>query len=451
MKIRTEIRKKLAAALLLTGLAVGVSCVPTAPTERPPREIERRGVDALTVFVTGNTLGELKPCGCSGGQLGGFDRRPAVFSSVPSEKRLIIDTGSLVRGDAQQDLIKFNISIQALSLLAYDVVNLTEKDIEVSQNLGLLDDPVLGLVSPHAAGGKISGKFQHRYFLNGEPVTLCVVTYDVETSPIRQIRDVFGPVEPGRKRVNILLVNQCDEGMIASIAKMGIVDCLICPSVSDEPMIIGEPDRKPLVFSVGRFGRYICKLQIQAARHSNAMTFNFQSIAVKEELKQDASLINLYKDYQQLVREAGLLEAHPRFVLPSGLQYAGSKSCMACHAYEYENWSSKAHARAFATLENVGSHFDPECVVCHVVGMDYQSGFITPDQTPHMKDVGCENCHGPGSEHIKTQGMTKLAEPKSTCTDCHTPEHSGEYAGNEEFFRQKIIHWREPNAAAFVK
>jgi hypothetical protein len=259
LKILTEIKKKVAAALLLTGLAVGVSCVPTAPTEKPPRAKERREVDTLTVFITGNTLGELKPCGCSGGQLGGFDRRPAVFNGVPAEKRLIMDTGSLVRSDAQQDLIKFNISVQALSLLSYDVVNLTEKDIEISNNLGLLDDPILGLVSPHAAGEKISRRFQSRYFLNGEPVTLCVVTYDVETLPIQQIRDVFGPVGPGEKRVNILLVNQCDKGIIASIARIGIVDCLICPSVSDEPMMIGEPDRKPLVFSVGRFGRYICK------------------------------------------------------------------------------------------------------------------------------------------------------------------------------------------------
>ncbi|OHB77223.1 MAG: hypothetical protein A2Z25_08230 [Planctomycetes bacterium RBG_16_55_9] len=126
-------------------------------------------------------------------------------------------------------------------------------------------------------------------------------------------------------------------------------------------------------------------------------------------------------------------------------------SCKACHAYEYEKWSGKTHASALATLERIDSNYDPECVVCHVVGMDYQSGFITQDKTPGLKDVGCENCHGPGSEHVRTVGTTKLTEPKSACTDCHTPEHSGEYAGNEEVFRQKIIHWREPNPAGSVK
>ncbi|MFC1636703.1 multiheme c-type cytochrome [Planctomycetota bacterium] len=453
MKIFASIRKKIACTLLLTGFTIGLSCGPTAPTKAPPRKTDRRQVDTLTVFITGNTLGELKPCGCSGGQLGGFDRRFAVFNSVPAEKRMIVDTGALVRGDAQQDLIKFNISIQALSVLNYDVVNLTEKDVEISRNLGLLDDPILGLISPHPAGDKISRISQGRYFLNGEPITINVLTFDVERSPIEQIRGFFGTDRLGEKKINILLINQCKDAIIASISRIGIVDCVICPAVSDEPMLISKPDRKPLVFSAGRYGRYIGKLQIEAAQGKKGLKFNFQAVAVKEDLKQDVSLINLYKDYQQLVKDANLLEEHPRFILPNGLKYAGSESCSSsdCHAYEYIEWTDNIHASAYATLEEVGSQYDPECVVCHVIGMDYESGFISEQQTPHLKDVGCENCHGPGSEHNKKPHEVKTSEPKMTCIQCHTPEHSSDYAGNEEAFKEKIKHWREPNAASSVK
>lgn len=453
MKIHTRTKKKIAVTLLLAGLMIGISCGPTTPTKRAPRKKERRQVDTLTVFITGNTLGELKPCGCSGGQLGGFDRRPAVFNSVPAEQRLIMDTGSLVRSDAQQDLIKFNISIQALSILNYNVVNLTEKDVEISRNLGLLDDPILGLISPYAADERVAKRFQSRYFLNGEPVTVTVLTYDVERMPIEQIRGSFGVHRPGEKKVNILLINQCNDGIIASIARIGVVDCLICPAISDEPMLVGEPDRKPLILSAGRYGRYISKLQIKAIRGLNGLTFNFQAIAVTEYLKQDTSLINLYKDYQQLVKDANLLEEHPRFILPNGLKYTGSESCSSsdCHAYEYVEWADNAHARAYATLEEVGSQYDPECVVCHVIGMDYESGFISEQQTPHLKDVGCENCHGPGSKHNEKPHEVKTSEPKMTCIQCHTPEHSSDYAGNEEEKLQEIKHWREPNAANSVK
>ena len=52
--------------------------------------------DVITVFLTGNTLGELLPCGCFGGQLGGFDKRSVILKSIPASKRLIVDTGLLV-------------------------------------------------------------------------------------------------------------------------------------------------------------------------------------------------------------------------------------------------------------------------------------------------------------------------------------------------------------------
>lgn len=443
----SETRTKIACAVLLAGLAIGISCVPTSPTDTPSREKERRLGETLTVFITGNTLGELKPCGCSGGQLGGLDRRSVVFNTVPGDKRVILDAGSLVKNDLQQDLIKFNVIIQALSLLDYHAVNLAERDVEISRNLGLLDDPILEFISPYTTDEAVAKSFQNRYSLNGESVIVNVVTFNVEASPIQRVMDLFGPEPPpGEKRINILLINQFDDAIYTSIARLGVVDCLLCPAQSDEPMIIGNPNRKPLTVSVGRFGRYIGKLQIEAIRGKDDFGFMFEAVAVEEDLEQDEALVDLYKDYQYLVKEANLLEDHSRFILPNGLKYVGSKSCMACHAYEYEAWSTKAHARAFATLERVGSNYDPECVVCHVVGMNYQSGFITQEKTPQMKDVGCENCHGPGSEHVKSPGTVKTTEPKSTCTDCHTPEHSGEYAGNKEAFRKKIIHWREPKA-----
>jgi hypothetical protein len=134
------------------------------------------------------------------------------------------------------------------------------------------------------------------------------------------------------------------------------------------------------------------------------------------------------------------------------LKYEGSDSCASCHDYEYVEWMNRPHAKAFSTLEKVGSQYDPECVICHVVGMDYESGFISESKTPLLKDVGCENCHGPGSEHNKNpEVLTPISEPNSVCITCHTPEHSNDYAGNEEEKLQLIKHWREPNELSNVK
>ncbi len=48
-------------------------------------------------------------------------------------------------------------------------------------------------------------------------------------------------------------------------------------------------------------------------------------------------------------------------------------------------------------------------------------------------------------------GISETVEPKLDCTDCHSPEQSADYAGNEQLYLEKIIHWREPNAPGDVK
>ena len=410
--------------------------------------------DLLTVFITGNELGALKPCGCFGGQLGGLDRRQAVFKSVPKEKRLIVDTGQLAEGDNEQGQLKFDIVIEAFKLLSYDLVNLTEKDIEIARNRGMLEGigSFFKTISAHRPPDvNLPAKFTRKLSLDGKPVAVNIAAFDVEKGKIEQLEDLFN-TESGIQRVNILIVNSAEEDVIDSIAKkVPVVDCLVCPAESDEPGLIGRENRKLLVFSVGRFGRYVIGLEIRAVKGEKKLKLSYRAIPVKEDLPQENSLVELYKNYQQLVKMSNFLEDYPRLPLREGLKYTGSGACENCHEYEYEKWSSRAHAHAYATLEKVGSQFDPECVACHVVGMKYESGFVSGEQSGHLKNVGCENCHGPGSEHIDSVGEDRTQEPKSVCTDCHTPEHSGDYAGNERLKFEKIIHRREPNSANDVK
>ena len=436
-------------------LTVGASCGLREQKRAPKYEKDRLRADAIAVFLTGNELGALKPCGCSGGQLGGLNRRQAVFDTVPAEKRLIVDTGSFVKSDSDQDLIKYHIIIQALQMLDYDLVSLSEKDIEIGGNLGLLEsiESAFNIISPHDSSEmNIPAKFTKQFLLKGRTVLFAVAAFDPASTPVEQLGQLFASPS-GVPTLNILILNHSDPGTIESIAGSApFIDCLICPSESDEPAVIGDPDKRPLAFSVGRFGRYVCGLKVTApARVGQPLKLTFNALPVKEGLPKNDSMIRLYEDYQQIVKDRNLLEKHPRFALPNGLKYVGSKSCKSCHGTEYETWSSNAHARAYKTLEQAGSQFDPECVVCHVIGMDYESGFISEQETEHMKNVGCENCHGPGSEHVLTAGLTELTKPKSTCLDCHTPEHSGDYAANKKAFMEKIRHWREPNVAGNVK
>jgi hypothetical protein len=410
--------------------------------------------DSITVFLTGNMLGSLKPCGCSGGQLGGLDRRPAVFNTVPVDKRLLIDTGTLVENQSDQDFFKFIVIIESLKYLKYDVVNLTQQDIKMAKEHGPLDTNSVGFISSYPTDENFPVGNQHEYLLDGQKINISVVSFDPLEKPIEYLKNIF-PTEPGEKSVNILIINNYSDEIISEISQLGIVDCLVCPIESDEPTVTSKPGAKPLVCAVGKFGRHISKLVIKNAP-DDGFKLSFEDIPVKEELPQDEYLISWYTQYQEMVKDAGLLEKNLRFSLPDDLKYVGSETCSSidCHFFEYTMWSENQHSHAYATLEGVGSQYDPECVVCHVVGYDFENGFKSAEKTPQLENVGCEYCHGPGSAHNKNpyeNKMTIIQDKIKLCEKCHTPEHSGDFAGNEQEKLQIINHWPEPNDVSNVK
>lgn len=429
-------------------LAVGLSC-PSGTGERPPQP--SGGDAALTMFFTGNELGSLKPCGCSGGQLGGLEKRAAIFNSVPASNRLLVETGSLVGSDSEQDLIKFRILFEALKHLNYDVVHLTDRDLEIAGPLGLPADPPQGFRMIRTAERRPSEVFTKRFTCRGREIAVRIAAFDPETSPVEQAAGLFVATS-GLSTLDVLILERGDPGVVKALAtQMPGIDCIICPSDSDEPHLLSDPGVRPLVFTIGRFGRYVCRLDAAVGAQTGELALRFEPIPIETKLPDDDTLVQLYKQYQQLVKESNLLEKHPRMPLPGDLAFAGSNSCKRCHEPEYQKWSTQPHAHALASLKKVGSEYDPECVACHVVGMEYERGFITEARTPQLKDVGCENCHGPGSEHIRTFGQTATSQPKMTCLNCHTPERSGGYTGHEQEYMQKIVHWREPAAAGNVK
>jgi hypothetical protein len=429
-------------------LAAGLSCPSGTggPTSRPSD-----AAPALTLFFTGSELGVLKPCGCSGGQLGGLEKRAALFNAVPASSRLVVETGALVESDREQDLIKFRILFEALRQLRYDVVHLTDRDFDLAGRLDLLADPQRAFHLIRAGGEGPAELFEKRFVCQGREITVRIAGAGTEDAPAERAAELFTD-KSGVPTLDVLILQSGDANSLDDLAgQVPGVECVVCPSESDEPRLLSEPGAQPLVFTVGRFGRYVCRLDVAVDGRTGRPVPRFEHVAVEGKLPDEPALVQLYRQYQQLVRDANLLEKHPRIPLPDGLSYMGSQACLHCHQFEHEKWSTKAHASAFAVLKKAGSDRDPECVVCHVVGLEYESGFVSEEKTPHLTDVGCETCHGPGSRHASTVGQAATAEPKTGCRNCHTPERSAGYAGHEEEYMQKIVHWREPAASSNVQ
>ena len=398
--------------------------------------------DHLTIFLSGNILGNLKPCGCTTGQLGGIERREAVFNKTEKNKRIIIDTGNLIAGQSEQDIIKFGIMFQAMEILEYDLVNLNKSELAIARNLAMLDNPAFSLITDTGDGqNDVGSSFTKEMTLGPEKLYLNIVSADAESISQRPVQNLF-ETKPNTLNLNILLINNCSDDIISRITSSPVVDVVVCPTDAEEPEIIHKNTKKPLFITVGRLGEYIGELTIGLAQ-GNQLNVNYNWQAVTEKLPRNKYLTQLYTDYQFIVQEADLLGKIPRVPLPDGLRYVGSAKCKLCHDYEYNKWAEFRHANAYKTLVKVNSQYDPECIGCHVVGIGYESGFISENSPKDLRNVGCEICHGPASKHIASAGEIETTEPKSACIDCHTSEHDPDYERKKSEKFKKIVHWQE--------
>ncbi|MBU1698781.1 MAG: cytochrome c family protein [Candidatus Eisenbacteria bacterium] len=114
-------------------------------------------------------------------------------------------------------------------------------------------------------------------------------------------------------------------------------------------------------------------------------------------------------------------------------QYISSAKCKMCHKGEkkgeiFEKWEAGPHAKAFASLPEA-SQKDEKCLGCHTTGFG-KGGYVAgAENAADFAHVGCEACHGPGSEYKSATvmkdhalsvaaGMIEVGEAQ--CKICHT-------------------------------
>ncbi|MBW2568438.1 MAG: cytochrome c family protein [Deltaproteobacteria bacterium] len=120
------------------------------------------------------------------------------------------------------------------------------------------------------------------------------------------------------------------------------------------------------------------------------------------------------------------------FSWPAGAQeqetnaYVGSALCRSCHEVQYEVFLSHARkSRSFESIQKMKKGLTDdeikECYGCHTTAYGEPGGFIDPEQTPELKNAGCEVCHGPGKLHIDTQDPARIIKKVTidVCQRCH--------------------------------
>ena len=105
--------------------------------------------------------------------------------------------------------------------------------------------------------------------------------------------------------------------------------------------------------------------------------------------------------------------------------YVGSKACGECHEGEYARFqesSKKAKSwRSIAVMApKLGASEVRGCYACHTTGYG-KGGFASIESTPHLADVGCETCHGPGARHAESNDTADIRRTPlvKDCEVCH--------------------------------
>jgi hypothetical protein len=153
-------------------------------------------------------------------------------------------------------------------------------------------------------------------------------------------------------------------------------------------------------------------------------------------------------------------------------EYAGTEACKKCHEHAYKIWEASPHAHAYRTLVEDPEpphlrQFDGECIVCHTVGFGYKKGFTNEKDTPNLKDVGCESCHGPSKLHKENpndlalralinpwkarpgetpkQREKRILQIEGMCRNCHDSDNDVHW-DFAKWEKGKIAHYNEDKA-----
>lgn len=428
-------------------LAIGAAFWLRRRAPRPPApEV------APLLLIAGEQRGELRPCGCAKPQLGGIEQREALIGRLaPAGRRVVIEIGNAVARTGAQARLKYGRFCQAARALGAPAMTIGDRDL------------LLGLETLRAAAGDLPLLAANLLTAGGEPALERSVSIPAPSvggqpsAPIRLVGLLPGDARPPSGLVvtppgealaallpelpagERLLVVGCfrreaARALAAQLEAAGRGALVIYSTGSSSPPPRGERVGRVRLAGLGGKSRYLLASPLAASGWGPTAMVDVQA-----ETDGPLAATALVAGYRADVRAQGLLGKHPRLPLAEGQAFVGSKRCWDCHPKAHEIWLETRHANAMKSLRDSGDDRDPECVSCHVVGLDRVGGHASPQAVPGLDRVGCESCHGPGGRHAASPSRDNIElGGAATCKGCHDKSHDPTFEMKKKW--PKIAH-----------
>ncbi len=476
------------------------------PEEVPITPEERAVLTArvpMSIVLTGGFLGKHKPCGCTSPQMGGVERLGALIDELAKTRGavagLCLGWSLAGTGDPQEEA-KAGFIRSVYEALGLSGILLGGTDLTVDamvqaygQGGGGVDEPIVPInIVPGTltstrnvldmrldtqrirAAVVLDPASQEARDLTARGITRAVLGITTAFNQTRADPDALWIVAARfteKESYDALRTALKSQGPAIVVDLSG--NKLFPHSVAATPI----DSNLSLAVSLDEKGKGAGVLDMYVDERGRR-TISFRYIPLRPpyaemESKRRAAVAERLGWYLEDVKERDILTAWTTVPTRSDAHYIGSARCATCHQEHYSDWhrNQPRHRSALRTLEKINYAWDPDCVGCHVIGwrpaqyagghtqwVREESGFINPERTRHLGNVGCENCHGAGSLHEADPDVNRMfrGDPKkpgldgwrSTCVRCHDAENSPGFmeAGNWYFenARHKLVpsDWR---------
>ena len=440
----------------------------------------------LALIVSASQQGYIEPCGCAGleNMKGGMSRRHTLFEKLTGDGWLLlpIDAGDLVRRIGVQPEIKYQRMVDALRLMKYQAVGIGAKDLRLPAatlvaTLG--GDSDLPLVSANVGLFTIDSGFtqDHRIVeMGGMKIGITTALAPSEGEALQNPEIDYRPATEVLPAIveklqaagcdkTVLLVSGSVEEATEMVEQIAGFDYVIATGKRDIPPDAPQPieGSETQLLEMTKKGMY---LGVLGFFDDDDQPVRYQRVPLDGRFENSDRVREILVSYQEQLKEQGweglAIRPTPH---QSGHSYVGSESCGECHTEAFSVWEKTPHAHATETLAKLepSRQFDPECISCHATGwqpqryVPFKSGYESEVDTPHLVAQGCENCHGPGANHVAAeQGEVELemAEKLSLreamrttkeqaeewrCAECHDLDNSPGFDFEKAW--PEIEHW----------
>jgi len=459
-----------------------------APGRLPPvpKLFDGWSTPDTVLVLTGQQGGYLEPCGCTENQSGGMARRADLFHQLWGRgwRTVGIDVGGSLNKDrlfTEQALLKLDFFRKALQHMHYAGVGLGVEELRLggeklfeiysmwssedgfdlkflSANVTILSSKDLGIPIEYQiveSGGlrigitSVIGKSKAKELPKVDPSILKI------DDPMVALPAVLAKMKAKSPDLYVLMAHADDDECEQLAKTFPDFKVIVTAGGPEDPESRERRVGETLLVHTGRKGKYAACVGVFGPK--TRLTTKLEMIELTRQRFETApEMTELMRIYQEQIRTQRPDTAFER-KLDRDAAFVGVDECKACHKKAYDVWIKSAHSHALESLttgradekpeEVVDRQFDPECLACHVTGWDPQraerfaSGFVDLKTSPKLAGQQCENCHGPGSRHVKLElafakskqasveletARDELRETRS-CTDCHDHDNSPKF------------------------